>query len=143
MTGNGYLENVPVTLKIINADATATPAVYGFSINQVDKENFDPQSMLVNTVLASKQTDFPGASFDYLVMNDANFSAADIIFEDGHAESQLTEGELKALLVLNEEVPASVQENNYIVVDNTEKRIRNMRLYAGAGGQIDVVTIQL
>lgn len=142
LISNGYLENVPCTVKITNADGVATPTVYGIWLNQTDINNFDPVEARTEIVLQSQPKYIDGTQFDYLLFDDGNYQKADIQFATGATMSALTEIELKALLNQFGNVPAGVEAGNVIVVDNTAKMIASITLYA-TGGNITVVNINM
>ena len=143
LLSNGYLEGVPCVISITNADATATPNVYGFSLAQVGIGDFDPTNLDTQIVLQSQNKEFAGLLFDYIVFDDANYSKADIVFSSGRAESDLTETELKTLLSLTGNVPAGIEADNQIVIDNTQGNIESLKLYASSGGNLNVLTFKL
>lgn len=139
--GNGELKGQPCKISITNADGAATPNVYGLSFSEVDLEEFNPVSQEVDTCLASKFKQVGGDEFDFLVFDDANFSVADVVFMSGHSESQLTEVELKTLLSISGNVPAGIEANNIIAIDNRSGVIESVKLYATSGGALDFVKL--
>jgi len=93
----------------------------------------------VSPIVASGKITFTG--FDVLFSLPTNFSRATVFFQNGFSD-EFTAEELQGLYATNHQSEASGLVNGFIVVDgyrSMENPIESITIFAGAGGNCDVV----
>lgn len=120
-----------------NAGIT-TPTVYAFSSAEGSMANIitigqDSINARGNAILSAS----------FLLFEDTNFSKADILYLNGHKESDLSLVEIAAMLAMDQATDADGKLATVNVIDLAANGIAEVKLYAGAGGALPYYLVNI
>ncbi len=116
-------------INLENAGAT-TPNVYAYS------EQFGNRAIAVGQDSINARGNAIIQGVTALLFEDSNFSKADITYNDGHVESDLSLVELASILAQDEVCDADGKLAGVNVINFASNGISSVKLYAGSGGDL-------